>query len=121
MSSLIKIEHTHYHSTLSDFINAIKDAQLKHYASDLLPELELNDEESFNHSLARAQQVCTTLNLPINEHFKRVYRTFEGRVYCDYKLSHTAYILVSINGDVNSKKVAKIQMELVSTLMKKQI
>jgi hypothetical protein len=119
MNALIRIEHSQKNEPLVDFLNAIVDAQLIHYASDLYPELEMPDEESFNQSLNRAQQVCSTLNLPVHEHFKRIYRTSKNHVYCDYKLSHTAYILVSINGDVSRKKVAQIQMELVQSLIVK--
>ncbi len=117
MSTLIKIEHTHQPKPILDFINAIADIQLKHYASDLFPELNMTDEETTNHSIIRAQQVCSTLNLPINKHFKKIYRTSGTRIYCDFKLSHTAYVLVSINGDVNSERVAQIQMELVKSLL----
>lgn len=121
MRSLIRIEQTQYNTPITDFIFAVKDAKLKHYASDLFPELEMINEELFNHSLQRAQKVCATLNIPVHEHFKRVYRTSENKIYCDYKLSHIAYILVSINGDVSSKKVAKIQMELVNTLLSNRL
>lgn len=75
------------------------------------------DENKFNQSIVRAQQVCTTLNLPLHEHFKKIYRTSENHIYCDYRLSYTAYLLVGINGDVESKKVAQIQMELVKKLI----
>ncbi len=117
MSNLIKTEHVQYTQHLADFIKALIDTQLKHYASDLFPELDVIDETTFNRGLIRAQQVCTTLNLPLHEHFKKVYRTAGNRIYCDYRLSHTAYLLVSINGDVGSKKVAQIQMELVNKLL----
>ncbi len=103
--------------SLTDFIVALVDTQLKHYASDLFPELEVVDETIFNSSLTRAQQVCTTLNLPLNKHFRKIYRTSGDQIYCDYRLSHTAYLLVGINGDVESKKVAQIQMELVNKLL----
>ncbi len=102
---------------LKDFITAIIDTQLKHYASDLFPELEVVDETIFNISLTRAQQVCTTLNLPLHKHFRKIYRTSGDQIYCDYRLSHTAYLLVGINGDVESKKVAQIQMELINKLL----
>ncbi|MFK5855908.1 MAG: hypothetical protein QM503_07235 [Bacteroidota bacterium] len=114
---LAKIDEINSVHFLSEFLRAIIDTQLKHYASDLYPELELFNEDIFNHSLTRAQQVCTTLNLPLHEHFKKVYRTSGKNIYCDYRLSHTAYLLVSINGDVSSKKVAQIQMELVNKLL----
>jgi len=119
MPSIINIEYTSHRSPIADFIFAVKDSKLVHYASDLFPELDMVDEELFNHSLYRAQKVCTTMNFPVHEHFKKVYRTSDNNIYCDYKLSHIAYLLVSINGDVSSKKVAKIQMELVNTLLKR--
>ncbi len=117
MSKLIKADHTHYTQSFTEFVNALVNSQLKHYASDLFPELDMIDEYRFNHGLERAQQVCTTLNLPLHEHFKKVYRTSGNHIYCDYRLSYTAYLLVGINGDVGSKKVAQIQMELVKKLL----
>lgn len=119
MNSLVRIDDIQTIHCLSEFVSALVNAKLKHYASDLFPELEIMDKEMFNHGLIRAQQVCTTLNLPLNEHFKKVYRTHGGHIYCDYRLSHTAYLLVGMNGDVGSKKVAQIQFELVNTLLKK--
>ena len=95
----------------------MKDCRLRHYASDLFPELEMDDEIAFNESLIRARQVCSTLHIPLNDHFKKVYRFSHGNVYCDYKLSNTAYILVSINGDVSRKNVARIQVELIRKLL----
>lgn len=117
MNMLIKTDDIHTAQCLADFSRAIIDTRLKHYASDLYPELELMDEDTFNHGLVRAQQVCTTLNLPLHEHFKKVYRTSDNHIYCDYRLSHTAYLLVGINGDVGSRKVAQIQLELVNKLL----
>ncbi len=117
MNALVKTNDIYNVQFLAEFVKAIIDARLKHYASDLYPALETVDENKFNNSLVRAQQVCTTLNLPIHEHFKKVYRTSGNHIYCDYRLSHTAYLLVSINGDVGSKKVAQIQMDLVNRLL----
>lgn len=118
MSALIHYEHMANHQPIINFVNAVVDNQLKHYASDLFPELQLKDEETFNISLMRAQQVCATLDLPIEHHFKKIYRTDGNRIYCDYRLSHAAYVLIGINGDVNHIKVANIQMELVNLLVK---
>jgi len=117
MNELVKTDDLRSVKFLTNFINAVVDADLKHYASDLYPELELMDEKTFNASLKRAIQVCTTLNIPIHKHFKRVYRTSGNHVFCDYRLSHTAYVLISINGDVGSQKVARIQLELVKKLL----
>jgi Leu/Phe-tRNA-protein transferase len=118
MNTLIHIDHLNIaNPSLTGFINAISDKELKHYASDLFPELEMEDEEAFNVSLRRARQVCITMNLPVEKHFKRIYRTSNNKIYCDYKLSHTAYLLVGINGDVRHGKVAQIQMELVKLLL----
>jgi len=117
MSTIVRTDDIYKVQFLVGFLSAIVDAQLKHYASDLYPELESLDENTFNNSLERAQQVCTTLDLPIHEHFKKIYRTSGNHVYCDYRLSHTAYLLVSINGDVESKKVAQIQLDLVNRLL----
>lgn len=117
MSMLVKTDHTVYSQSFSEFVGALVNAQLRHYASDLFPELDMIDENAFNQGLVRAQQVCTTMNLPLHEHFKRVYRTDGNRIYCDYRLSHTAYLLIGINSDVGSKKVAQIQFELVNKLL----
>ena len=114
---LIRTDDIHNVQFLAGFLKAVVDAQLIHYASDLYPELESIDEITFNSSLVRAQKVCTTLNLPIHKHFKKIFRTSGKHIYCDYRLSHTAYLLVSINGDVESKKVAQIQIELINRIL----
>lgn len=117
MDNLIRLQDLQMHSALRDFLIALSDARLIHYASDLLPELELIDEVDFMSSIQKAKQVMATLHMPVEEHFRRIYRTREGLVYCDYKLSHVAYLLVGINGDVSNKKVASIQYELIKRLL----
>ncbi len=117
MNAIVKIDNLHNHNYLKAFVNAMVDNELRHYASDLFPELEMKNESLFNKSILRAQTVCTTLNLPLHRHFKKIYRTSGKHTYCDYKLSNTAYLLVSINGDVESKKVAQIQMQLIKKLL----
>ncbi len=118
MNNLVRFHDLHTHLALEQFIQALNDAHLTHYASDLLPELELANEIGFMESIGKAQQVMATLNLPIESHFKRIYRTKEGCIYCDYKLSHVAYLLVGINGDVSNPKVAGIQYELINRLLR---
>jgi antitoxin component of RelBE/YafQ-DinJ toxin-antitoxin module len=118
MNTLMHIDQLNIDNrSIFGFMDAVIDNELKHYASDLFPELDMSDEEAFNTSLHRAKQVCITMKLPIDKHFKKIYRTSNNRVYCDYKLSHTAYLLVGINGDVRHEKVAQIQMELVKLLL----
>ena len=117
MTTLTRTDYTVYSQSFSEFVSALVNTQLRHYASDLFPELDMIDENTFNLGLVRAQQVCTTMNLPLHEHFKKVYRTDGNRIYCDYRLSHTAYLLVGINSDAGSKKVAQIQFELVKKLL----
>lgn len=119
MNTIVRFHDFHMHLALEQFAQALNDAHLTHYASDLLPELELANEISFMDSIGKAQQVMATLNLPVESHFKRIYRNNEGCIYCDYKLSHIAYLLVSINGDVANPKVAGIQYELISRLLNK--
>ncbi len=117
MNTLARFHEYQTNRALLNFLNALADAQLTHYASDLLPELELANEIEFMHSIQKAQQVLTTLSLPVGRHFKKIYRTRDGHVFCDYKLSHVAYMLVGINGNVANRKVASIQLELIKKLL----
>lgn len=120
MDNLIRLQDLQIHSALSEFLIALRDARLIHYASDLLPELELANEVDFMISIRKAKRVMATLNLPVEEHFRKIYRTRGEYVFCDYKLSHIAYLLVSINGDVENQQVARIQLELVNRLLSKK-
>lgn len=117
MNTLVRLHDFQTNRALLGFLNALADAQLTHYASDLLPELELVDEIEFMRSIKKAQQVLTTLSLPLDQHFRKIYRTREGHVFCDYKLSPMAYMLVGINGNVANRKVASIQHELIKKLL----
>jgi len=72
MSTLIKSDYTYYDQSFAEFVKALINTQLKHYASDLFPELETVDEITFNRGLIRAQKVCTTLNCQYTNILKKI-------------------------------------------------
>lgn len=64
---------------------------------------------AFLKAINKAQQVCLSLDIPVNDHFKQC-KTFEnGKTVKDLNISRFACYLVSMNGDPKKQAVAKAQ------------
>lgn len=86
------------------------ETSLNFFAVDIMEILDIADEEEITISLNRAFQVCSKLNIPFNENFKRVYR-FNGEVLiADWKISPLACYLIIINCDPGHERVAEAQL-----------
>jgi hypothetical protein len=84
----------------------------KHYASELLSMLGMETFEEIMEPIARARQVCLTMGIPEDQHFKQVYRfhSLSLSLRPDFKLTPLATYLVTVNANPTNVNVAKAQV-----------
>ena len=102
---------------LLEFIDAVIDSDMRHYASEIIEMVEMGREQELLEAMQRAQTACQTMNIPIEQHFKKVYRESHQNVVCDYKLSPLAFGLICINANPANKNIARIQIEMINKLL----
>ncbi|WP_347159179.1 hypothetical protein [Pontibacter chitinilyticus] len=110
---LVSIEQTVEHSPIGDFINSLAESQLTYYASDLLNDKGCQSMEELSQAIRRATEVCSSMHLPLRENFKVVFRSSQGEVVQDWRLSPMAYMLMVINADSRNNLIARAQVEMV--------
>ncbi|MDX5481990.1 MAG: hypothetical protein LPK07_09930 [Hymenobacteraceae bacterium] len=114
---LMTIEHPRTHSPLEDFLDSLADQNLTCYATDLLQQRGCANMEELGLAIRRATEVCNSLHLPLQENFKVVFRSQNGEVVQDWRLSPMAYLLMVINSDANNELVAKMQVAMVKRVL----
>ena|ERR1700741_4497580 len=86
------------------------EAKLNYFAGEVLEMLSIEEPEEISEALGRALKACRTLRIPVNRHFKKVYR-FNGDVLItDWKISSFASYLIIINCNPVHETVAKAQL-----------
>lgn len=86
------------------------ETRLNYFAHDIMEMLNIEDAEEIAESLNRAFQACSTLNIPFNKNFKRVYRFNGEYLIADWKISSLACYLIVINCNPSHESVAKAQI-----------
>jgi hypothetical protein len=114
---LIDSEDIYRFHGLLEFIDAVIDSNMRHYASEIIEIVEIGREEELLEALKRAQDACRVLNIPLDKHFKKVYRESKHNIVCDYKLSPLAFGLICINANPVNKNIARIQIEMIKRLI----
>lgn len=114
---LITLDQSTVNSPLEDFLDSLADQNLTYYASDLLQLTGTENIEELSQALKRATEVCNCMHLPLRENFKVVYRSQNGEVVQDWRLSPMAYLLMVINSNSQSDLVAQIQVEMVKRVL----
>ena len=83
---------------------------LRHLASELLDEFGISNEAEFEKIMEKAFDVCFTLDIPINVHFRKIFLYANDQLITDWLLSDLATYLLLMNGDVRNYKVAQAQV-----------
>ena len=103
---------------LDDFQHLLEYKKLRYYASDLFDEQATNHEHHVQEAVKRAMQVCNTLNWPVSNHFKIVYKAFGEEIGIDYKMSVLGAYLVLMNGNPNLQQVAAFQKDVIVNFLR---
>ncbi len=87
-----------------------KPPRLVYFVSDVMSGLNIEDTNDIDASLCRALQVCGSLQIPYNQHFKKVFRSDGENIIVDWKISSFACYLIVINCNPSNGLVAKAQL-----------
>lgn len=111
------LDHVSLHSTIENFADSLADRNLTHYASDLLEKNGCRSLHELSFAVKRATEACNCMHLPLQENFKVVYRSRNGEVVQDWRLSPMAYLLTALNSDPHNAFVANLQVEVVKRML----
>jgi hypothetical protein len=114
---LMTIEHTSHNSPIESFADSLAARNLTCYASELLEQHGCNTLHELSNAVKRATEICNCLHIPLQENFKVVYRSRNGEVIQDWRLSPTAYLLTALNSDSRNTMVAQLQVEMVRRML----
>lgn len=84
--------------------------RLNYFASEVMKNLEIEDDDEIASSINRAFQACSSLNIPFKRNFKKVYRSDGESVFADWKISPLACYLIVINCNPGNEHVARAQL-----------
>ena len=91
---------------------------LVYYASEAADEMGFESYDELQEAIKRAIKICETAGLPLQNNFRRVFKSSLAGVAFDWKLSVLAYRLVQLNGDTANNRVAKLQIDLLKNFYK---
>lgn len=99
-------------------LHRISHIQLNHLASELMDDFGYQDEKDLHIALMRTFEICCALKIPINQHFKKIYRSQEDTLVIDWQLSDFASCLLLLNGNSRNPNVAKAQLQYLAKVTK---
>ena len=111
MSTSSAVDIFHFNDDQESFESYSKENGFTYWlASDLMKWLGYATSQAFHNVINKAIQTCTTLKMPIFDHFVQIQTISEtGKAGTDYKLSRYACYLVAMNGDSKKPNVALAQ------------
>ena len=115
---LMTIDHISISNPIDNFIDSLLDSNLTCYASDLLEQQGCQNLQELGEAVRRATEVCNCMHVPLQENFKVVYRSRNGEVVQDWRLSRMAYLLTALNADSRSAFVAQLQHNMVNQMLR---
>ncbi len=105
---------------MDDFLSSLSERNLTLYATDLFESHGCSNMLELTEAIRKATEVCTCMQVPLQENFKVVFRSRNGEVVQDWRLSPMAYLLLAINSDSRNEVVAKLQVELVKKALQQE-
>lgn len=109
---LVRIDWTE-NPFFEEFLQGLHNRNLHFYASDVQQLLNMMDFSQLEEPIRRAMEVCRREGVPLEEHFKPIYRCQESNTLRDWKLSDLGYCLVILNCNPAHPTVARMQLALV--------
>ena len=91
----------------------LRELKLDFFVSDVMKNLNINDETEITISINRTLDVCHNLKISVPQNFKKIYRSDGYNIHTDWKISSLACYLIIINCNPNNETVAKAQLHFV--------
>lgn len=103
----------------NDYEKSVHAITLRHLVSDIMDDLGYCNEIDLRNALLRAFEVCCTLQIPISDNFRKIYRYNKDSVEVDWQVSDLGCYLLLINGNSCNPNVAKAQLRAIISGYKK--
>ena len=84
--------------------------RLLYYASDILTRMGDTSATDVDDTILRTMKICSALDIPIGDNFKKIYRYDGAKMTLDWRLSPLACYLLLLNGNPMNPSVAKVQL-----------
>ncbi len=98
---------------IEEFLQGVAELNFRFYVSEIRQTAGLAGQAETEEAIRRAMDACRSQQLPLNEHFKPVYRCEEKKVILDWKLSELAWCLVMLNANPANPVVGQFQLTLL--------
>jgi hypothetical protein len=99
---------------IDQFLERANDIKFRYYISELMNRLTNTPGFEMDFAIRKAITICRLANIPVNEHFKLVFRSEEGCVSRDWKLSDLACCIIIISSNSTDKYIKDIQEQLLA-------
>src|ERR1700737_4107437 len=81
-----------------------------HWLSELAKEFDYDDEKDLQQAIVRSFDLCCSMDIPIAENFRKVYRFTNEGEQIDWQVFVLACYLLTINGRPSNPQVARAQL-----------
>lgn len=99
---------------IEQFLERLNDMKFRYYVSELMNRLTDAPGFDMDFAIRKAITICRLTKMPVNEHFKLVFRSEAGCVSRDWKLSDLACSLVILTGNSSDKYIKDIQEQFLA-------
>jgi hypothetical protein len=92
--------------------DALALARCVYRGTDLMEALSYKDLDEFQAVVRKAMRACLSLQIPLRDHYRRIYVSAPDGLYRDYWLSRLACYLITVHADSSYPAVAEAQLDL---------
>jgi hypothetical protein len=90
--------------------------RLNYLASELMEFCGYENDQDFQLAMGRTFEILCHNNIPISDHFKKIFSYGNNMLIIDWQLSDLACSLLLINGNSKNPHVAKAQINFINQL-----
>lgn len=101
---------------IEDFIKMVHEIRYPYYASELLMKLVNTGNFNLEMAIRKASAICRLAGIPVQDHFRHIFRCEEHALTRDWKLSEFACSLIILSYDSIDEEVKEIQYSLIRYL-----
>jgi len=101
---------------LEDFIDKVNTLRYRYYASELMERLLASPDFDLELEVRKALAICKLAEIPVQKHFRCVYRYGRSGLTRDWKLSELASSIIIVSHDSPDKEIRELQQVFIRRL-----
>ena len=101
---------------IEDFMQSVFERRHRYYASELLRKLVHKRDFQIEPAIRKAITICKLTGIPVQDHFRAVYRCDASGLSRDWKLSELACSLIIVSYDPVDEEVKRIRESFIRSL-----